>query len=554
MIESVLEMFTGKTETGAIIDEPVFAHPKIDITQRVVIMAAGGGSRWNNYLGIPKQLAPVNGEPIIKRAIRLLKDRGITDIWVTVRAKGQYGDLGVREYLNAKDNKYSIDRIYGARELAPAIYLYGDVYYTEQAMDIILSDMHKARFFGRRHPGKIKANREIYAIKADQGVIKKAMELRQQHIEGKVKNSLGGHLLIHCLGIPLNIKRREYLADAKLLSPLLTDIDDETTDFDKPAEYLAFLRLHKKKPPQPMRSLRPPVTRRAVHHTVKPYSKKPIRDYYTIDRLRFDLVHQFLPKLPQFDLIIGIPRDGVIIAYLISIYRNIPFTDLTSFCQNGGIYQPGIKHRNAEEFTAEIKTVLMVDDICASGTAMRDARAQLPTNSYQVSTGALYVTRPEEKVKVGLIDYWGCELSGPRHYEWTHCDAVHLPNTFMDIDGILTPDWHGGEDSGPAYEAWLSSVPLKVRPKNIGTLITWRREQDRAVTEAWLAKHGITYGQLIMAEREKWPGPADYKAHHYKISQARLFIESSAKQAERIYRLTHKPVVAFDTNEAWGLE
>ena len=202
-----------RTKPLAILPKTDYTRPdNINPNQRIVIMAAGLCKRWKNYLGIPKQFAPVNGEPIIKRTIRLLKERGITDIWVTVRHTGQYGNLGVREYINFEHNQYSIDRLYGARELSPAIYLYGDVYYTESAIDTILTDSNDFRFFGRRHAGIIKNNREIYAIKANDFVIQKAAELRELHASHKVFNSLGGHLLIHCLGFPINPRTRDHTA------------------------------------------------------------------------------------------------------------------------------------------------------------------------------------------------------------------------------------------------------------------------------------------------------------------------------------------------------
>ena len=47
---------------------------------RFVIMADGQGTRWNNYMGIPKHLIEIDGEPIIARTVRLLneiaKERG----------------------------------------------------------------------------------------------------------------------------------------------------------------------------------------------------------------------------------------------------------------------------------------------------------------------------------------------------------------------------------------------------------------------------------------------------------------------------------------------
>ncbi len=505
--------------------------------QRVVIMAAGIARRWKNYLGIPKQLIQVQGEPIIKRTIRLLKEQGITDIWVTVRTKGQYGNLGVNEFVNHENNHLSIDRILGAQELAPAIYLFGDVYYTEKAIDIILSDKNEHRFFGRRYPGVLKSNREIYAVKVDDFIIQKAQELRELHASHKIIDSLVGHLLILCLGYGINPKTRDHTATPEQLTPLFTDIDDETTDFDLPNEYDRFIKLNFPKKNKPDWIMKSP----------------PIKTYYSLSRMNYDLVHNFLPKIPSdIDLVVGIPRDGIMVAYLISISRNIPMTDLTSFCAGVENYKPGIKHRK-EQY--EIKNILLVDDICASGLAMRDAKKQISPhlNGKKLYCAAVYTSKPDEKLKSGLVDFVGPVLVGPRAYEWTHTDAVYLPNTFMDMDGIMCPDWAGGEDYGKRYEEWLGTVPLKLRPQNIGTIITWRREEHREQTVAWLQKNGITFDELIMANRVDWPGPAEYKAHFYKNSSARLFIESSERQAEKIYKLTEKPVVCFETNKAWGV-
>jgi orotate phosphoribosyltransferase len=248
-------------------------------------------------------------------------------------------------------------------------------------------------------------------------------------------------------------------------------------------------------------------------------------------------------------LVIGIPRDGIMVAYLVSIYRNIPMTDLTSFCA-GIIYKSGIKHRKE----LEIKNILMVDDICATGRAMRDAKEQIKEHlgDYKLYCAALYFNK---KLNTDFsIDFYGCELIGPRAYEWTMSDAVYLPATMMDFDGILCPDCpHEDDDDGERYRNWLQTVPLKIRPMNIGTIITWRREKYRDLTEAWLKRNRITYGELIMAEHEKWPGPVEFKAYYYKSSNARLLIDSSVKQAERIYQLTQRPTVCFETNESWGV-
>lgn len=50
-----------------------------------IIMADGEGKRWGDYLGIPKHLVKINGEPLIARTVRLLKENGVTDIIITSR-------------------------------------------------------------------------------------------------------------------------------------------------------------------------------------------------------------------------------------------------------------------------------------------------------------------------------------------------------------------------------------------------------------------------------------------------------------------------------------
>ena len=55
---------------------------------------------------IPRQLVEIDGEPILKRTIRLLKENGVKDIIVT----GHYKDLGVEIYNTDKNDFDYIER------------------------------------------------------------------------------------------------------------------------------------------------------------------------------------------------------------------------------------------------------------------------------------------------------------------------------------------------------------------------------------------------------------------------------------------------------------
>ena len=63
---------------------------------RILILAAGDGTRWNNYRGVPKHLAPLCGEPILHRTVRMITERRPdADVRVIVR------DMSDRRYLVA---------------------------------------------------------------------------------------------------------------------------------------------------------------------------------------------------------------------------------------------------------------------------------------------------------------------------------------------------------------------------------------------------------------------------------------------------------------------
>ena len=92
----------------------------------------------------PKQLTEVNGEPLIKRTIRLLKENGVEDIIITSHDK-RFDNLGAERY-EPLNNHFSWDTGEGywldafTYELLnePVTFLFGDVYFSEKAIKTII--------------------------------------------------------------------------------------------------------------------------------------------------------------------------------------------------------------------------------------------------------------------------------------------------------------------------------------------------------------------------------------------------------------------------------
>lgn len=213
----------------------------------VVIMAAGKATRWNNYLDVPKQMIPVDGEPILKRTIRLLKTMGVTDITVTVPEKGYFGNLGVEEIVGS--SKHEMGRFLNALK-ENAIYLYGDVFFSEDAIRKIVKNDKSPMFFGRPYDGGRNnmykrgigtGLMELFAVKFNSELFQKAKELTKRDIDGGAGWNLYVYFTENLKWMP-EPTNRELIIRRNKTCPYFTEICDETEDFDTPKDFDIWIK------------------------------------------------------------------------------------------------------------------------------------------------------------------------------------------------------------------------------------------------------------------------------------------------------------------------
>lgn len=251
------------------------------------------------------------------------------------------------------------------------------------------------------------------------------------------------------------------------------------------------------------------------------------------------------------DLIVGIPRSGMLPANLLALYLNKPFSDIDSFME-GRVYSSG--RRGAFISTKKTNKVLIVDDSILAGNALLKVREKLlqysslhPQISFQY--GVIYASQ-EGRAKV---DFY-CEIiEGPRLFQWNlfHQPLI-LPQSILDIDGVLCPN-PPVDDDGVQYLEYIKKAPTLYTPTvKVDKLVSCRLEKYREVTEEWLAKHHIQYNELYLLdlptkeERIAWGKHGIYKGNIYKQSDNVLFIESSLSEAQQIFQITHRPVFCIE--------
>ena len=190
---------------------------------KYIIMAAGEGKRWHSYLGIPKHLVEINGETLLARTTRLLKENGIDDYVITC-ADPRYAQYGPT--TPQTDHDCEIDRFEETLTDGPICFIYGDVYYTEAAIKSIVTEpTNDILFFG--------SNYEIFAIK----VVNTEKFFLHKH---KVKILYLEQKINRCIGWEVYRSMHNIPFDEHQITDDYFKILDETDDIDFPEDYENF--------------------------------------------------------------------------------------------------------------------------------------------------------------------------------------------------------------------------------------------------------------------------------------------------------------------------
>jgi uncharacterized HAD superfamily protein/hypoxanthine phosphoribosyltransferase len=263
-----------------------------------------------------------------------------------------------------------------------------------------------------------------------------------------------------------------------------------------------------------------------------------------------EIILRRLSILPRdFDLIVGVPRSGMLPANLLALYLNKPYTDIHSFL-NGHIYKAGARSQFFD--SDDFNRVLVVDDSIASGSAMEEVKEILRPLAVKFSFSfcAIYVIPGKEK----MVDYFFETVPLPRYFQWNIMNHTSLEKACFDIDGVLCVDpVEEQNDDGPKYLDFIKNVPpLFIPGAKIGTIVSSRLEKYRKETEEWLAANNVRYNDLVLLDlpnkeaRQKANSHASHKAKTYMSKPYVLFVESSLSQAIEINRISGKPVLCTE--------
>lgn len=253
------------------------------------------------------------------------------------------------------------------------------------------------------------------------------------------------------------------------------------------------------------------------------------------------LIMNNLERIPEdIDLIVSIPRSGLLIGTLIAEYTNKASTDLFSYLADVDNYKLNVGSFAPATSVKTAQNILLVDDSMGVGITMDKAkdlvRKKNPTCKIITCVGWV------EPFSTNKVDIYFSILRD-QFFPWSVLKRG-ISDACCDIDGVLTEDVPGEfDDDGEKYINFLKNQKPKFRPdRKIHTLVTGRLEKYRAITEEWLRQHNVQYGNLIMLnlhnKQEKMKqDTGNFKAEVFRKSGLQLFIESDFREGNVIKSL-----------------
>jgi len=219
---------------------------------RVIIPCAGEGDRWNMYRGTPKQLIQIEGQTLLERTVGLCREMGVTDIWVIALPNSEVQKVAVQLGVGAVpkcQHSYpvGIDKVMSSDYLwhGTTVVLFGDVFFTKEAIKTILTGERNTpvTFYGRLHGSEItgKNGPEIYGLRFDP----EGYELLKAHCEYIRWSIQAGYIdwrkdVIQT--VLASMATHTYEKDGCESSEYFVMIDDWTEDFDRPKDYILWMK------------------------------------------------------------------------------------------------------------------------------------------------------------------------------------------------------------------------------------------------------------------------------------------------------------------------
>ena len=271
------------------------------------------------------------------------------------------------------------------------------------------------------------------------------------------------------------------------------------------------------------------------------------KGFYSIQEA-IDLTIKESKRIPNvYDVIIGVPRAGLLFANIIASKYGRPLSTPDNFVRGEFWYSQD------QPIPKAMRAALIVDDSVSSGKTMKNSleKIQKAFPNLLIHTASVFV-EPQMK---NSVNYALKVKKGPNLFEWNIMSATWIYGPVIaDMDGVLCEECPAEfDDDGEKYVEWIKNAAPRLLPTySLKAIVTARLEKYREVTDTWLREHNVKYEQLIMLPVDTKQDRTFAKIINLKsgaVTATKPFWmwESDPMEARQIYLKTLIPVLCINT-------
>lgn len=196
-------------------------------------MANGKGSRWGGHLGIPKQLIEIEGETLLKRIVRQVRQFEPNAEIVISSSDSRHETAGARRH-EPLVNEIELDRFVDELLIDDTCFLYGDTFYTDEAVLAIANAGDTAlSFFGD--------------VRSIAGVSCKDAARMREHLHVVREAYLSGKIT-NCIGWQVYQSYSGQLYEPLSIGSNFVSLAGEVAGFNSPEDLREFMDRLERKP------------------------------------------------------------------------------------------------------------------------------------------------------------------------------------------------------------------------------------------------------------------------------------------------------------------
>jgi len=211
---------------------PHSRHIVVNIRTAVFVLCAGDGARWEDYLGVTKHEVCFGGSPLVLRTLAQFRNRGIQARIVgrTGENKARFGEkIYINQTICLADTIEQTRSYWSTRN----IFVLGDVFFSDDAINRILDNEDPLIFFGRPWANWLVrcGHGELFGFSFRSEYSDFVISLLAHTHQAAINRNAGNLWNMHHIacGIPVGV--RKYCTDVFCI------IDDYTNDIDTPIDY-----------------------------------------------------------------------------------------------------------------------------------------------------------------------------------------------------------------------------------------------------------------------------------------------------------------------------